>query len=206
MQSEQTQSQQVQQAPQQPEEKDAIMGDKIIQGDEVAGDKIEGDLIEANFENVSGGAFVIGKNIDTGPGAPAGDEAGPAGADPQEGVSVRIDNSVMTGSSIHIQQGRPEKTSQATFDQSKAGSPDLSGLPLTQNEGEIRRLYRILLKLEDSQLFSNDAAEKATLQVQIDQQVQALRSLLPPYLAQARSVAWLIPPDIQAACDRSGVD
>jgi hypothetical protein len=202
MQSKQTESQQEQQAPQ---DEDAITRGKIIRSDEVAGDKIEGDLIAANFENVSGGKFVVGKNIDARHASPIAGEAEPVPAGPQEGVSVRIDNSVLTGSSINIQQGRPEKTPQPTFNQTEAVSLGLAGFQLTQDEGEIRRRYRIMQELEDRQLFSKDPLEKAALQAQIEQQAQTLRSVLPAYLAEARKMNWLIPTDIQAACDHSGI-
>ena len=204
MQSEQSQSQPAQ--PVQPSATDdnAVASDAVIQGDQVAGDKIEGDSIVANLDHVSGSTVIIGKNIHSAPGAPAGDEAAPATAG--EGVSVRIDNSTLTGSSINIQQGHAEKTAFSTFNQSKTVQPAAAGVQLTQSEGNIRRLYRILIELEDSHLFSTDALERAALQTQIEQQVQTLRTVLPPYLAQARKITWLIPPDIQAACDRSGVD
>lgn len=141
----------------------------------------------------SAGGTVIQGNVTAG-----GDFVG------RDHVTLQIDGSVLSNSPITI-HGSPAKNSASDSFITTTGfvSSEQFGLQLTKSEGIIRRLYRGLLALEDQQLFSDNKTEKATLQTQIEQQVQQLQTLLPPYVTQANQLIWQIPADIQAAIDRS---
>lgn len=138
--------------------------------------------------------------------APSADQA-----PDNSGVKVQINNSNLTASPINISfsphsasTDAAKIASQSFTDLGQATTSDQRWLQLTQQEGEIRRVYRNLLKLDDQLLFSDDPALKKMLQMQIDQQIEHLRTLLPSYLAQARQAIWSVPPDIQAASERVG--
>lgn len=131
------------------------------------------------------------------------------------GVNIQIDNSTVTGSTFNIgqniqQSGRDEKPNEgnspfsAFNKESEAAASERLSQQLTETEGQIRRVYRQLIDLEDQQLFSDDAAEKAALQSQIDQLANQVRTLLSSYQGQAKALAWQIPLDIQTAITRFG--
>lgn len=125
--------------------------------------------------------------------------------DKEHGVSLHINNSMLTDSPIRIEAGTqhtPSDPSRIPLDLARSSQV---ALQLTQSEGNIRQLYGSLLALEEQQLLSNNKSQRATLQIQIDQQMQQLQHLLSSYVAQTRRLIWQIPTDIQAAMERTGV-